>query len=154
MSCRRKIEMTPGAQSREDTPVGGGHEQCGDIPVVIARIVVDQVLTQTREILHIPYPDQIAQALCLDKVVVGNLVKLSGSIRAGTSRPPERRLIHFVRRAPQHLDAMIFQILQGNTAMRSSRDNHTPFRAVPPYRRQIVTSLSVRDNVIAAGSCG
>ena len=22
--CRRKIEMTPGAQSRDDTPVGGG----------------------------------------------------------------------------------------------------------------------------------
>jgi hypothetical protein len=25
--CRRKIEMSPGAQSRDDTPAGGGHDQ-------------------------------------------------------------------------------------------------------------------------------
>src|SRR5271154_5143541 len=25
--CRRKIEMTPGAQSRDDTPVGGGDDE-------------------------------------------------------------------------------------------------------------------------------
>jgi hypothetical protein len=25
--CRRKIEKTPGAQSRDDTPGGGGHDQ-------------------------------------------------------------------------------------------------------------------------------
>jgi hypothetical protein len=25
--CRRKIEMSPGAQSRDDTPVGGGRDQ-------------------------------------------------------------------------------------------------------------------------------
>jgi hypothetical protein len=28
-ACRRKIEMTPGAQSRDDTPVGGGHDERG-----------------------------------------------------------------------------------------------------------------------------
>ena len=27
MTCRRKIEMTPGAQSRDDTPGGGGHDE-------------------------------------------------------------------------------------------------------------------------------
>src|SRR5947209_4576572 len=27
--CRRKIEMTPGAQSRDDTPVGGGYGERG-----------------------------------------------------------------------------------------------------------------------------
>jgi hypothetical protein len=26
-ACRRKIEMSPGVQSRDDTPVGGGHDQ-------------------------------------------------------------------------------------------------------------------------------
>ena len=26
-TCRRKIEMTPGAQSRDDTPVGGGDDE-------------------------------------------------------------------------------------------------------------------------------
>jgi hypothetical protein len=26
-ACRRKIEMSPGAQSRDDTPIGGGHDQ-------------------------------------------------------------------------------------------------------------------------------
>ena len=26
--CRRKIEMTPGAQSRNDTPSGGGYDRC------------------------------------------------------------------------------------------------------------------------------
>jgi len=26
-ACRRKIEMSPGAQSRDDTPAGGGHDQ-------------------------------------------------------------------------------------------------------------------------------
>jgi len=25
---RNKIEMTPGAQSRDDTPSGGGHDRC------------------------------------------------------------------------------------------------------------------------------
>jgi len=25
--CRRKIEMSPGAQSRDDTPVGDGHDE-------------------------------------------------------------------------------------------------------------------------------
>jgi len=25
--CRRKIEMSPGAQSRDDTPIAGGHDQ-------------------------------------------------------------------------------------------------------------------------------
>ena len=27
VKCRRKIEMTPGVQSRDDTPVGGGHDR-------------------------------------------------------------------------------------------------------------------------------
>jgi hypothetical protein len=27
--CRGKIEMTPGAQSRDDTPAGGGHGERG-----------------------------------------------------------------------------------------------------------------------------
>jgi hypothetical protein len=27
--CRRNIEMTPGTQSRDDTPVGGGHHKRG-----------------------------------------------------------------------------------------------------------------------------
>src|ERR1700732_1611735 len=27
MCCRRKIEMSPGAQSRDDTAVGGGHDE-------------------------------------------------------------------------------------------------------------------------------
>ena len=26
-ACRRKVEMTPGAQSRNDTPIGGGQDQ-------------------------------------------------------------------------------------------------------------------------------
>jgi len=27
LACRRKIEMSPGAQSRDDTAVGGGHDE-------------------------------------------------------------------------------------------------------------------------------
>jgi hypothetical protein len=30
VSCRRKIEMSPGAQSRDDTAVGGGHDERDD----------------------------------------------------------------------------------------------------------------------------
>ena len=33
--CRRKIEMSPGVQSRDDTPVGDGHEE-GDLDCIPA----------------------------------------------------------------------------------------------------------------------
>jgi len=32
--CQRKIEMSPGAQSRDDTPVGGGRDE-GDLNCIL-----------------------------------------------------------------------------------------------------------------------
>ena len=34
ISCQRKIEMSPGAQSRDDTPVGGGRDE-GDLNCIL-----------------------------------------------------------------------------------------------------------------------
>jgi len=33
-TCQRKIEMSPGAQSRDDTPVGGGRDE-GDLNCIL-----------------------------------------------------------------------------------------------------------------------
>jgi hypothetical protein len=49
MRCRRKIEMTPGAQSRDDTRVGGGHDERDLDCIPAVRLSSDLIASADRD---------------------------------------------------------------------------------------------------------
>jgi hypothetical protein len=48
-ACRRKIEMTPGAQSRDDTRVGGGHDERDLDCIPAVRLSSDLIASADRD---------------------------------------------------------------------------------------------------------
>jgi hypothetical protein len=49
VKCRRKIEMSPGAQSRDDTRVGGGHDERDLDCIPAVRLSSDLIASADRD---------------------------------------------------------------------------------------------------------
>lgn len=92
--------------------IGIVHVEGQYVPVARAGVIVGEVRGERAEILQVPDPDEVGEALGIAQVVAGDLKKLGRAVGAGAAGPPEDALVHFVQGPEVHLHAAVFEVLQ------------------------------------------